>query len=118
MALLFSYGTLQQESVQLSTFGRLLQGDADELPSFEESLMTIQDPAIAAESGRTHHANVVFNGRDDSRVVGTVFEVTYAELAAADLYEQRAAYKRIVVRLVSGKRASVYVDARSAEGTS
>lgn len=28
---LFSYGTLQQETVQLSTFGRKLQGTADVL---------------------------------------------------------------------------------------
>ena len=30
--LLFSYGTLQIEAVQLSTFGRKLVGTADELP--------------------------------------------------------------------------------------
>ncbi len=35
MPLLFSYGTLQQEDVQLSTFGRLLQGQRDELLGFE-----------------------------------------------------------------------------------
>lgn len=37
MPLVFSYGTLRQENVQLSTFGRLLQGRRDELPGFEES---------------------------------------------------------------------------------
>jgi len=37
MPLLFSYGTLQQESVQRSTFGRLLDGPKDELPRFEPS---------------------------------------------------------------------------------
>jgi hypothetical protein len=31
MPRLFSYGTLQQDTVQMSTFGRLLQGQADEL---------------------------------------------------------------------------------------
>src|SRR6185369_2816190 len=56
-----------------------------------------------------NHANVVFNGRDDSRVVGTVFEVSEAELAAADEYERRAKYRRITVTLASGKRADVYV---------
>jgi hypothetical protein len=29
MPLLFSYGTLQQENVQLATFGRLLYGQKD-----------------------------------------------------------------------------------------
>lgn len=118
MPLLFSYGTLQQEDVQVSTFGRLLQGQLDELPAFEQSSVRIQDPQVVAASGRTHHANVTFNGRNDSRVSGTVFEITDAELAAADEYEQLAAYKRILATLASGKQAWVYVEARSAPGAS
>ena len=47
---------------------------------------------------------------------GTVFEITDAELAAADRYEQLAAYKRVAAMLASGKQAWVYVDARSAPG--
>jgi gamma-glutamylcyclotransferase (GGCT)/AIG2-like uncharacterized protein YtfP len=118
MPLLFSYGTLQEEDVQLSTFGRLLQGQRDELLAFEQSLVTIDDPHVMATSGKTHHANVTFNGRHDSRVSGTVFEISDAELAAADQYEQLAAYKRLAVMLASGKRAWVYVDARPASGAS
>ena len=114
MPLLFSYGTLQHDDVQLSTFGRLLQGQRDELAGFEPSLVRIEDPQSVAISGKTHHANVTFNGRSDSRVSGTVFEVTDAELAAADKYEQLAAYKRISATLVSGKQAWMYVEARSA----
>ena len=114
MPLLFSYGTLQQEDVQLSTFGRLLQGQEDELPGFEQSSVRIEDPQFVATSGRTHHANVTFSGRNDRRVRGTVFEITEAELAAADRYEQLAAYKRIPAMLASGNQAWVYVDARSA----
>ena len=116
MPLVFSYGTLQQEHVQLATFGRLLQGRRDELPGFEESLVAIEDPQVVATSGKTHHSNVTFNGRDDRRVSGTVFEITDAELAAADQYEQLAAYTRIAVVLASGRHAWVYVDARSAPG--
>ena len=108
MPLLFSYGTLQQEDVQLSTFGRLLQGQRDELPGFEPSFVRIEDPQVVETSGKTHHANVTFNGRSDSRVSGTVFDVTDAELAAADQYEQVAAYKRVEAMLASGKQAWVY----------
>jgi hypothetical protein len=36
-------------------------------------------------------------------ISGTVFEITDAELAAADLYEQFAAYERISATLASGK---------------
>lgn len=113
MPLLFSYGTLQLDNVQLSTFGRLLHGQRDDLPGFEPSLVRIEDPHVVATSGRTHHANVTFNGRNDSRVSGTVFEITDAELAAADEYEQLAKYKRIVATLASGKRAWLYVDSGS-----
>ncbi len=63
MPLVFSYGTLQQEDVQLSTFGRLLHGQRDELLGYEQSLVKIENPRVVATSGRTHHANVTFNGR-------------------------------------------------------
>ena len=113
MPLIFSYGTLQQENVQLSTFGRLLHGQRDELIGFEQSLVKIADPQVAAARGRTHNANVTFNGRNDSRVAGTVFEITDAELAAADQYELSDAYKRITAMLATGEQTWVYVDART-----
>jgi gamma-glutamylcyclotransferase (GGCT)/AIG2-like uncharacterized protein YtfP len=118
MPLLFSYGTRRQENVQLSAFGRVLQGQKDELLGFEQSLVRIEGPQVVATSGKTHHANVRFNGRNDSRVSGTVFEIADAQLAAADQYEQCAAYKRVAAMLASGKQAWVYVDARSAPGAS
>jgi gamma-glutamylcyclotransferase (GGCT)/AIG2-like uncharacterized protein YtfP len=111
MPLLFSYGTLQQENVQLSTFGRLLQGRKDELVGFEQLAQKITDPQVVAIRGSTSHPIIKFNGRNDSRVSGTVFEITDAELARADHYEV-AAYKRVAATLASGKEAWVYVDAR------
>ncbi|HYN07361.1 MAG TPA: gamma-glutamylcyclotransferase family protein [Vicinamibacterales bacterium] len=71
--------------------------------------MLDQKPAIA--SGKAHHAIVTFNGRDDSRVTGMVFEVSETELANADEYEP-AGYKRVSATLASGKQAWVYADAR------
>ena len=90
MPLLFSYGTLQQQNVQLSTFGRLLRGEPDQLVGFEQSQIVIDDPQVVATSGKSRHTIVKFNGRDDSRVSGTVFEITDAELASADRYEVAA----------------------------
>jgi len=110
MPLLFSYGTLQQEDVQLATFGRRLSGRQDELVAYESSRVKIADQRIVAETGMTHYANVAFNGRPDSRIRGVVLEVTDAELAAADDYEADADYKRIVVTLASGKDAWVYLN--------
>ena len=109
MPLLFSYGTLQEERIQLSTFGRLLKGRRDELPGFELSSVKIEDPKEIEATGMTHYANVVSNGRSASRVNGTVLEVTDAELAAADEYEEPASYKRVTVTLASGTTAWVYV---------
>jgi SAM-dependent methyltransferase len=109
MPLLFSYGTLQQDDVQLSTFGRRLEGQPDELPGYEPSRVKIKDAAFAARSGTTHHANVTFNGNQGSRVAGTVFEVSDAELAAADAFEAPFGYRRVSAALASGQWAWVYV---------
>ncbi len=109
MPLLFSYGTLQQENVQLSTFGRRLNGQRDELVGFEPSLVKIEDPQVAAALGKTHHANVKFNGNKDSRVPGMVFEITDAELASVDEYEAAFSYQRITAMLASGRQTWVYV---------
>ena len=107
MPLLFSYGTLQQESVQVSTFGRPLRGHPDQLVGFEQSLFRIEDPDFVAASGKADHAIVKFNGRNDSRVNGMVFEVSDVELARSDEYEP-VGYTRIETTLASGKRAWVY----------
>jgi Gamma-glutamyl cyclotransferase, AIG2-like len=109
--LLFSYGTLQLESVQRATFGRRLVGTTDGLPGFKESLIKIEDASVIATSGRTHHPIVRFTGRESDIVYGTALEVTTEELQNADNYEV-SDYKRISVTLLSGARAWVYVDAR------
>jgi gamma-glutamylcyclotransferase (GGCT)/AIG2-like uncharacterized protein YtfP len=111
MPLLFSYGTLQLESVQLSTFGRLLSGSHDELVGFEKSFVEIADAGVVATSGQTHHPIVKPSGRASDRVPGMVFEITDAELASADEYEE-AQYRRMEVTLGSGTKAWVYVDSR------
>ena len=111
MPKLFSYGTLQQPAVQLSTFGRLLDGHVDELVGFELAVFTVTDAAFVTKSGKADHATVQFNGLRDSRVRGMVFEVTDSELARADAYEP-AGYARVSAPLASGGRSWVYADAR------
>jgi gamma-glutamylcyclotransferase (GGCT)/AIG2-like uncharacterized protein YtfP len=102
-SMLFSYGSLQSEQVQRATFGRILGGRPDYLVNFD---------LVSAVPGVTPHANVV-PGSGAGRVPGMVFSVTETELAAADEYERRDGYVRIVARLASGREAWVYVDARS-----
>lgn len=115
MPLLFSYGTLQRPDVQLETFGRRLIGWADEIVGFEQQSFRVDDPAFAAKSGTADHTIVVFDGKADSRVKGTVFTVTDAELAKSDAYEPEG-YRRVEAVLASGRRAWVYAATDSLRG--
>ncbi|GAA4183099.1 gamma-glutamylcyclotransferase [Streptosporangium oxazolinicum] len=106
---LFAYGTLRQREVQLSTFGRELDGRPDLLPGYTLATVEITDPGVVAVSGADRHPIVRATDDLSHTVEGTVFEITDAELAAADDYEV-ADYRRVLVRLASGVRAWVYVD--------
>jgi gamma-glutamylcyclotransferase (GGCT)/AIG2-like uncharacterized protein YtfP len=109
MPRLFSYGTLQQEEVQISTFGRKLDGEKDLITGYEPALLKITDPAVAARLRKTHHDNIAATGDDWSNVQGTVFEITDAELAQADEFEKQFSYERVSVTLASGNEAWVYI---------
>jgi gamma-glutamylcyclotransferase (GGCT)/AIG2-like uncharacterized protein YtfP len=100
MELLFSYGTLQEMSVQLATFGRLLRGERDLLKGYRRT--------TAVSNGR-EHGNVVPVEESGGGVEGTAFSVTPGELAAADAYEAADDYVRRNVTLASGRAAWVYV---------
>ena len=102
---------MQQEEVQIATFGRKLDGEKDLVTGYEPGLVKITDPAVAARLGKTHHDNINPTGDDWSNVQGTVFEITEAELAMADTFEAQFAYKRVNVTLASGNDAWVYVHA-------
>ena len=105
---LFSYGTLQLDSVQMASFGRLLQGSDDSMPGFRKETVEITDPDVLEKSGERYHPIVLPSGNSDDEVAGKVFEITAEELAAADAYEV-SDYKRIEVTLKSGIHAWVYV---------
>jgi hypothetical protein len=108
--LLFAYGTLQDKVVQMANFGRELRGRPDSLPGYSTSLIAIRDPAVVATSGKTHHTIAGHSTNPGDEVLGTVFEITAEELAAADRYEV-SEYARVFVTLKSGARAWVYVRA-------
>ena len=94
---LFSYGTLQDQEVQLSTFGRTLVGVRDTLPQYCQRIFG-------------PYLNIEFTGQISDSVQGTRFEVTCTELEEADIYEATADYKRIEGELQSGNRAWVYLN--------
>ena len=107
---LFSYGTLQLDRVQLSSFGRLLEGEADTMPGYRKDMVEITDPEVLRASGERFHPIVSHTGDPTDEVEGKVFRITADELAAADRYEV-SDYQRVSVTLKSGHEAWVYIKA-------
>ena len=105
---LFSYGTLQQEKVQMDNFGRLLHGTEDVLQKYRVEEIEITDEIVLKSSNKQFHPILFFTGNLEDEVAGTVFQVTSSELLQADSYEVDD-YKRIQVLLKSGCRSWVYV---------
>jgi hypothetical protein len=105
---LFSYGTLRQSEVQRATFGRLLEGSPDTLCGYVLAPLAISDKEVVRLSGKAVHRIARRTGDPRDLVMGVVFAVTPAELAAADAYEVDV-YARVEVALASGRRAFVYV---------
>jgi gamma-glutamylcyclotransferase (GGCT)/AIG2-like uncharacterized protein YtfP len=106
--LLFSYGTLRQRDVQVSTFGRELNGHEDAIVGYELAYVTISDPHVVAASGCARHPILKATNSPGGEVKGTVFAISDSELAAADEYEVDD-YTRVRVPLRSGAEAWVYV---------
>ena len=112
--LLFAYGTLQTEAVQMSLFRRRLNGAADALPQYRLRIVRIDDQDFVAASGTADHRDLEFTGDPADLVEGTVFTVTRSEIEQADAYEP-AGYKRVLVQLRSGRNAWVYLQQLSDE---
>jgi len=105
---LFSYGTLQKDKVQLSSFGRILKGNKDALPKYQLKQIRITDENVLATSEQTFHPIAVYTNNPNDIIEGMVFEISEEELLSADAYEV-ADYKRVAVTLSSGIEAWVYV---------
>jgi len=106
---LFSYGTLQYESVQLSTFGRVLRGTHDILLGYKLSTIEIIDPDVITLSGESIHKILHYTDNLNDCVEGMLFEITPEELQQSDRYEVDS-YKRVLIKLQSGQDAWVYID--------
>jgi gamma-glutamylcyclotransferase (GGCT)/AIG2-like uncharacterized protein YtfP len=109
MEYLFSYGTLQKETVQLETFGRLLTGIPDILARYELSTIMIEDENVVATSNEVYHPIIIFSNNPKDIIRGILFKITKDELNHADEYETNS-YKRVKVQLESGKSAWVYIE--------
>lgn len=105
---LFSYGTLQDKPIQLTTFGKILEGFPDSLAGYTMGQVAIKDPTIIVTSGMTHYNNIIFTGISSDIIHGTIFTITEKELKKADEYEAADDYERMFVTLSSGKKAWVF----------
>lgn len=106
---LFSYGTLQIESVQLAAFGRKLDGQPDALIGYRVELVATKDHDFEIKSGATQHRNLRYTGIASDLVEGTVFQLTKEELEQSDAYEPWD-YQRRQVQLKSGAKAWAYLN--------
>ena len=105
---LFSYGTLQKDSVQLALFGRLLRGTNDILKGYKTALIEISDESFLAKGEEKYQQTLILSKNNDDSIEGTVFEISADELLIADKYEPHN-YQRVRVKFQSGKEAWIYI---------
>lgn len=105
---LFAYGTLREASVQRAVLGREVASEPDAVTGYRLDWLEERDAAAVATSGVVCHRVAVSEA--DGRIEGCVLQLTPAELARADAYED-ADYDRVLVTLASGRPAWLYVAA-------
>lgn len=106
--LLFSYGTLQLENVQIENYGRLLKGERDILKGYKIENVQITDSKVLAKSQLEYHPIAVKTEKENDLIDGIIFQITENELAETDKYEVDQ-YHRILETFESGKKAWIYV---------
>lgn len=106
--MLFSYGTLQLEKVQLESFGRILNGTKDMLKGYQLEELEITDEKVLSKSEQTFHPIAIKTGNPEDFIKGVLFEITEQELHQADDYEVED-YKRVKETFESGKQGWIYV---------
>jgi hypothetical protein len=106
--LLFSYGTLQLEKVQLENYGRLFKGEPDRLKGYKIEKLRISDSTVLAKSQLEYHPIALKSENENDFIEGVRFEITDSELIETDKYEV-SQYTRVLETLESGKKAWVYI---------
>ena len=107
--LIFSYGTLQNEAIQKSLFGRTLIGMEDELIGYKMELINLSNDPLNSSVKRTYP--IVIPTRNKNQLIkGFVYQLSKKELSIADEYEGQA-YDRVEVTLKSGTKSWLYTKA-------
>jgi len=108
---LFSYGTLQKEKTQLELFERNLQSFADTLRGYKIANIEIKDELFLSK-GEDKFQKTLIPSNNNAIIKGKVLELTMEEIFLTDKYEPDN-YKRIKVKLESGKEAWIYITAEA-----
>lgn len=106
---LFSYGTLQQDNVQLENYGRILQGEKDVLHGYKLGEVEITDAEVLQKSEKQFHPIAIKTNNPKDTIEGTIFQITEEELIQSDAYEVDD-YVRVSETFASGKTAWIYVE--------
>jgi gamma-glutamylcyclotransferase (GGCT)/AIG2-like uncharacterized protein YtfP len=107
--LLFSYGTLQFDKVQLETYGRLLKGQMDILWGYRTEKIQITDSDVLSKSQLEFHPIAMKSKNKDDFIKGMIYEITDEELNKTDKYEV-GDYQRVLETFQSGKKAWIYIN--------
>lgn len=105
---LFSYGTLQLNTVQLENYGRLLNGEKASLKQYKLDKLKITDAKVLKASGKEFHPIALKTNNVNDSIEGTIFKITEKELIETDKYEV-SDYKRILETFSTGKKAWIYI---------
>lgn len=99
MPLLFSYGTLQFQNIQLALYKRNPDFFSDSISGYS---------IISISLGGEKYPALIPSNNSSTLIKGNVYNITEDELAITDEYEGDA-YKRILQKLASGKEAWLYI---------
>lgn len=105
---LFSYGTLQKETVHVELFKRILQATEETHKGYKVVTIEVRDKVSLAKGKGRYQQTALATANEADENKGTVFEITKEELAVTDSYEPDN-YTRIKVKLQSGKEAWLYI---------
>jgi hypothetical protein len=78
--LLFSYGTLQLEKVQLESFGRKLKETEETLFGYKLEQLKIKDKTVLEKSEQEFHPIAVPSKDPNDNIKGILFEISNVEL--------------------------------------
>tara|TARA_R110000868_G_scaffold158589_4_gene386812 strand:+ start:11553 stop:11864 length:312 start_codon:yes stop_codon:yes gene_type:complete len=95
---LFSYGSLQDEKIQLALYNRTLIGSKDKLIGYRR----------AKEKIASRYPIIFETNKPKDSIVGMVFHISDKELIETDTYEGDF-YQRVKIILESGLTAWCYV---------